>query len=101
MPRRNPRAELNAAMELMAPTDLAELSKVAWRLAAWNMAKYEARSQFGTRSEQFKRANYHLKRVRHRIRQAKHNGEAMAAVDWIPDEKIASLINLVPNAEYH
>jgi hypothetical protein len=98
---RNPRAELNAAMELMTPADAAELNKVAWRLAAWNTAKYEARNQYGEKSEQFKRAEYHLKRVRHRIRQAKHNGGTMVDIDWLPDDKLAKIISLIPSAELH
>ena len=94
---RNPKAELVAAAEIMEPADLAEVSEIAWRLIAWRKAKSEARDLFGVHSEQFKKSDYHLKRMRHRLRQARHNGSSMSDVDWLSSEKLDELINIFPN----
>ena len=96
---KNPKAELVAAADYLEPADLAAVNEIAWRLVAWKEARNAARSKFGERFEQHKKSLYHLNRVRHRLRQARHNGGTMSDVDWLSDDRLAEMISVIPQAE--
>jgi hypothetical protein len=89
------------AIALLEPADLAAIVEVSQRLAAWNTAKSEARMKFGSDSEQHKKAVYHLRKIRNRLRQSIVAGGAFQPVNWFSDKRLAVFTKSVDMVEVH